>query len=86
VLQAFDGFHEIFPVDDAHDRNGFLIDPIKKPIIGNPEPIERISKPFKLLFQRRGWKGILSEAPDALDNRGRDSLGKRPDVSYGRLG
>jgi hypothetical protein len=83
---VFDGFLEIFPVDDAHDRNGFLIDPIKKPVIGCPQPIERISKPFKLLFQRRGWKGILSKAHDGLDNPGMDGFRKRPDVSYGWLG
>jgi hypothetical protein len=86
VLQAFDRLFEIFPVNDAHDGNGFLIDPIKQPVIGNPQPIERKSKPFEFLLQRRGWKGILSKAHDALDNPGMDSPKKRPDVSSGRPG
>jgi hypothetical protein len=50
ALQPFDRFFQISPVNDAHDRNGFLIDPIKKPVIGNPQPIERKSKPFVLAF------------------------------------
>jgi hypothetical protein len=86
ALQAFDRFFEIFPINDAHDRNGFLIDPIKKPVIVNPQPIERKSKPFEFLLQRRGWKENLSKAHDALDNPGMDNPRKRSDVSYGRLG
>jgi len=57
ALQTFDGSFEILPADDAHDRNGFLVDSIKPPIIGNPQPTERKSKqiPPDDVF---GWPGL----------------------------
>jgi len=48
--------------------------------------MERISKSFKLSFQWRRGKGILSKAHHAIQNLGPCILRKRSDVTHRRLG